>query len=95
MLQRGPGGQMPQTPSMPPNQNYGPAGFSPLFAAGPGAASGQALTCQAPIPTTTPNHPRKFYYFFMIGIIDAPCNYFRDWSAQDLSDNTFKAALPV
>lgn len=55
---------MPQTPSMPPNQNYGPAGFSPLFAAGPGAAAGQAITCQTPltVPTSTPNHPRKLLF---------------------------------
>ena len=55
---------MPQTPSMPPNQNYGPAGFSPLFAAGPGAAAGQAITCQTPltVPTSTPNHPRELFF---------------------------------
>ena len=60
MLQRG--GQMPppnsaHTPQMPPNQNYSPAGFSPLFVAGPGAQTGQSMTCHGPIPGHSPSGP--------------------------------------
>jgi hypothetical protein len=65
LLQRGSGHMPPGHPNphhhstpqqMPPNQNYGPAGFPPLFSAGPGAQSGQSMTCQALI--------RKFITFF-------------------------------
>jgi len=60
MLQRG--GQMPppnsaHTPQMPPNQNYSPAGFSPLFVAGPGVQTGQSMTCHGPIPGHSPSGP--------------------------------------
>ena len=49
----------PHTPQMPPNQNYSAAGFSSLFAAGPGVQSGQSMTCHAPhgsVPSVPP-HP--------------------------------------
>ena len=108
LLQGRPPGQMPgaHTPQMPPNQNYGPAGFSPIFAAGPGAASGQSLTCQGPIPPnpgSPVNHQSHHSNQQQHSVSHSPPTsqphspgaYPQHWAAPQMSPNVHRQPPPV
>ena len=65
----GRGGPIPPThaPQMPPNQNFTPTGFPPLFATGPGQHAGQSATFHPPIPGS-PTSPGVFPHHWSPGI---------------------------